>query len=140
MPGRPGNRPSLALLRTHPFNSRAFLEGAVSCPALLSPGGPGGGLLQQNRRRGVDGESPTAQWPAFQTYADGERVDWIGPEKSERPASATTLGAEAGGGEITKYVAIAALVASLLEPRSRPAAEARRVRSASGLFSAPRCR
>ena len=53
-------------------------------------------------------------WPAFQTYADGERVDWIGPEKSERPASATMLGAEPGGGATVQYVAIAALVTSLL--------------------------
>jgi uncharacterized protein YcnI len=64
-------------------------------------------------------------WPAFQTYADGERVDWIGPEKSERPASATTLDADSRGGETMQYVAVAALVMSLLSLglalRPRPA-------------------
>lgn len=53
-------------------------------------------------------------WPAFQTYADGERVDWTGPEDSKRPASATTLGADSGVGSATKYVGGAALVLSLL--------------------------
>ena len=53
-------------------------------------------------------------WPAFQTYADGERVDWTGPEDSKRPASATTLDADSGVGGMTKTVAIAALVVSLL--------------------------
>lgn len=53
-------------------------------------------------------------WPAFQTYADGERVDWIGPEDSKRPASATTLDADSGAGRATRLLAIAAFVASLL--------------------------
>lgn len=34
-------------------------------------------------------------WPAFQTYADGERVEWTGPEGSKSPASVTTIGAVA---------------------------------------------
>lgn len=45
---------------------------------------------------------------------DGERVDWTGPEDSKRPASATTLDADSGAGGMTKIVAIAALVVSLL--------------------------
>jgi uncharacterized protein YcnI len=53
-------------------------------------------------------------WPAYQTYANGERVDWIGPEGSKRPASATTLDADSGGGGTTMLLAGAALVASLL--------------------------
>lgn len=53
-------------------------------------------------------------WPVFQTYADGERVAWIGPEDSERPASATTLNADSGAGRTTLLVAGAALAASLL--------------------------
>jgi uncharacterized protein YcnI len=53
-------------------------------------------------------------WPAFQTYADGERVDWTGPEDSKRPASATTLGADSGTSGVTKYVSVVALVLSLL--------------------------
>jgi len=32
-------------------------------------------------------------WPAYQTYADGERVEWAGPEGSKAPASVTTIGA-----------------------------------------------
>jgi uncharacterized protein YcnI len=31
-------------------------------------------------------------WPAFQTYADGEKVEWTGPENGDRPASSTTIG------------------------------------------------
>jgi len=31
-------------------------------------------------------------WPAYQTYADGERVEWTGPEGSKSPASVTTIG------------------------------------------------
>jgi uncharacterized protein YcnI len=30
-------------------------------------------------------------WPAFQTYADGERVEWTGPEGSDKPASVTVI-------------------------------------------------
>jgi hypothetical protein len=53
-------------------------------------------------------------WPAFQTYADGERVDWTGPEDSKRPASATTLSADSGTRGVIKYVSVVALVLSLL--------------------------
>ena len=50
-------------------------------------------------------------WPAFQTYADGNTVNWVGSEGSERPASVTTLDADDGGGRTTSFVALAALVA-----------------------------
>jgi uncharacterized protein YcnI len=53
-------------------------------------------------------------WPAFQTYADGERVEWTGPADSKRPASATTLDADSAAGATTTAVAIAAMVVSLL--------------------------
>jgi len=33
------------------------------------------------------------QWPAFQTYADGQRVEWTGAEDSKSPASVTTIAA-----------------------------------------------
>jgi uncharacterized protein YcnI len=33
------------------------------------------------------------EWPAYQTYADGERVEWTGPEGSKSPASVTTIAA-----------------------------------------------
>ena len=32
-------------------------------------------------------------WPAYQTYADGERVEWTGAEGTKSPASITTIGA-----------------------------------------------
>ena len=36
-------------------------------------------------------------WPVHQTYASGERIEWAGPEDSDRPASATEIRAEAQG-------------------------------------------
>ncbi|MFL5581792.1 MAG: DUF1775 domain-containing protein [Gemmatimonadaceae bacterium] len=59
-------------------------------------------------------------WPAYQTYADGERVEWTGPADSKRPASATEIGASAsapaaaGGDRTALLVAGAALVLSLV--------------------------
>jgi uncharacterized protein YcnI len=35
----------------------------------------------------------TIHWPAIQTYADGERVEWTGPDSSKSPASATQIAA-----------------------------------------------
>jgi uncharacterized protein YcnI len=37
-------------------------------------------------------------WPTFQTYADGERVEWTGPEGAKAPASVTTLADPASAG------------------------------------------
>ena len=61
----------------------------------------------------------TLVWPAFQTYADGERVEWTGPEGSKRPASATevrSLGTTGGAGpsRVTTWVAFAALLLALI--------------------------
>jgi uncharacterized protein YcnI len=73
-------------------------------------------------------------WPAYQTYADGERVEWTGPEGSKRPASVTTIGAaaaaaSAGAGGLTRWLPWVAVVLSLLslglamrKPDARPAA------------------
>lgn len=36
-------------------------------------------------------------WPAFQTYGDGERVEWTGAEGSKSPASVTTIAAALNG-------------------------------------------
>ncbi len=36
-------------------------------------------------------------WPVDQTYASGERIEWAGPEDSDRPASATEIHAEGDG-------------------------------------------
>jgi len=74
----------------------------------------------------------TLQWPAFQTYADGERVEWTGPEGSKRPASVTTIGAAAvaadNGGGYLRWLPWAAFVLSLVslglairKPEARPA-------------------
>jgi uncharacterized protein YcnI len=73
------------------------------------------------------------EWPAYQTYADGERVEWTGPEGSKRPASVTTIGAAAadasGGGGFVRWMPWVALVLSLVslglamrKPEARPAA------------------
>ena len=51
-------------------------------------------------------------WPAFQTYADGERVEWTGDEGSKRPASVTKLGSQDGRGA-PAWVAWAALLLAL---------------------------
>jgi len=75
----------------------------------------------------------TLEWPAYQTYADGERVEWTGPEGSERPASVTTIGAAtapaANGGGYTRWLPWVACVLSLVSlglairrPDVRPAA------------------
>jgi uncharacterized protein YcnI len=63
-------------------------------------------------------------WPAYQTYADGERVEWTGAEGSKRPASVTTLGSQDARGGASRWVAWAALllaVVSLGLAISRPA-------------------
>jgi hypothetical protein len=55
-------------------------------------------------------------WPAFQTYANGERVEWTGPEGSKHPASLTMVGGDAsmqGGAGITRWVAWIALALAL---------------------------
>lgn len=54
-------------------------------------------------------------WPAFQTYADGERVGWTGPEGSATPASVTRVGAPSGGGpSVSLWLAGAALLLALI--------------------------
>lgn len=65
---------------------------------------------------GVNPKSGTTRlvWPAFQTYADGEVVQWTGPAGSKRPASATELTTRsAGGSSAALWVAIAALVVAI---------------------------
>ena len=54
-------------------------------------------------------------WPAYQTYEGGERVDWIGPEDGEKPASATTIGAAQGAtGSSASNGSLIAIAASVL--------------------------
>jgi uncharacterized protein YcnI len=56
-------------------------------------------------------------WPAYQTYADGERVEWTGAEGTKRPASVTTLSAMSNAtssfGGWLPWVAVALALASL---------------------------
>lgn len=54
-------------------------------------------------------------WPAYQTYADGERVEWTGAEGAKTPASSTSIGASLGrGAGGIPWLATAALVLALI--------------------------
>jgi uncharacterized protein YcnI len=58
-------------------------------------------------------------WPTYQTYADGERVEWTGEPGSKAPASVTTVSAAAapvveGSSSSMSWVPWAALVLSLV--------------------------
>ena len=70
-------------------------------------------------------------WPAYQTYADGERVEWTGEEGTKRPASVTTVTSSASGRNAAPawvpWVALVAGVLSLglaLRPSARGRADA----------------
>ena len=55
-------------------------------------------------------------WPVYQTYSDGERVGWIGPENGDEPASVTAIRDAApptGGGTWVRFLAPTALALSL---------------------------
>jgi hypothetical protein len=69
-------------------------------------------------------------WLAYQTYADGERVEWTGAEGTKRPASVTTIGNSATGrsGAATwvPWIALALSIVSLglaVRPSGRARAE-----------------
>jgi uncharacterized protein YcnI len=55
-------------------------------------------------------------WPAFQTYANGDRVEWTGAEGAKSPASTTTIAgaAEPASRRGIPWVASAALLISLI--------------------------
>ena len=57
-------------------------------------------------------------WPAYQTYANGETVEWTGAEGSKSPASVTTLSASSApsgsNGRTTFVIAAVALAMSLV--------------------------
>lgn len=63
-------------------------------------------------------------WPAYQSYADGERVEWTGAEGTKTPASATVIAADTAGAPATPatpatggglpWLSLAALALSLL--------------------------
>jgi hypothetical protein len=56
-------------------------------------------------------------WPTFQTYADGERVEWTGAPGTKSPASVTTLsaaGPAAGQAAPMNWVPWAALAVAVI--------------------------
>ena len=54
-------------------------------------------------------------WPAYQTYADGERVEWTGPAGAKTPASSTSIAtADTSSGGAARWVPWAALALSLV--------------------------
>lgn len=53
------------------------------------------------------------RWDAIQFYANGERVEWAGPENSATPASFTVVRAAKGGIGLAEIVAGAALFLAL---------------------------
>lgn len=53
-------------------------------------------------------------WPAYQTYADGERVEWTGAEGSKSPASVTTIETARSTSGSTQWVSWAALAVALV--------------------------
>lgn len=56
-------------------------------------------------------------WPAYQTYADGEKVEWTGEEGSKQPASVTTIAAPvtaAPASSNTPWVAWGALAVAVV--------------------------
>lgn len=63
-------------------------------------------------------ESALLTWPAFQTYADGERVEWTGPENDKHPASSTQIGTGMttgpSGGVATFVMSVAGLALGML--------------------------
>jgi uncharacterized protein YcnI len=53
-------------------------------------------------------------WPTYQTYADGQRVEWTGAAGSRTPVSVTTIAAAgAGGGASVTWAALALGLVSL---------------------------
>jgi uncharacterized protein YcnI len=61
-------------------------------------------------------ESATLSWPAFQTYSDGEKVEWTGAADSDKPASSTKIEAPQDSGRSSTgiYLGGAALLLSLI--------------------------
>ena len=62
-------------------------------------------------------ESTSVSWIAYQTYADGEKVDWAGAPDSEKPASVTEIAnadAPADRRNTAAWIPLAAVVISLI--------------------------
>ncbi|CAK4842412.1 unnamed protein product [Aphanomyces euteiches] len=83
-----------------------------------------------NMQGKVAAASDPIVWKAIQTYKDGSIVEWIGDEKSEHPASVTTVkavpanatvaadgdveSADSTSSDLPLYLSIAAVVLALL--------------------------
>lgn len=65
-------------------------------------------------------------WPAYQTYADGERVEWTGDEGTKRPASVTTIANQSRGIAWVPWVALLVAVLSLGLVMRKPGAVTQR--------------
>ena len=61
-------------------------------------------------------EETSVIWPVTQTYAGGEAVEWVGPEDSDTPASATLVEVAEKPvlGRTSLYLNVAAIVLALL--------------------------
>jgi uncharacterized protein YcnI len=62
----------------------------------------------------------SVRWPTFQTYADGQKVEWTGAEGSKSPASVTTISPAATASGLTStgssafWMSAAALALSVI--------------------------
>ena len=59
-------------------------------------------------------ETSKLTWPAYQTYADGDRVEWVGPVDSRRPASSTTITSTDSEAVLFRVLAVVALVVAFI--------------------------
>ncbi len=73
-------------------------------------------------------------WPTYQTYANGERVEWAGPKESKTPAPVTSIeplphtgdiGADALVSGVALLVAIISLGLAIRRPAAVPSAAQR---------------
>jgi uncharacterized protein YcnI len=54
-------------------------------------------------------DATTLVWPAYQTYATGERVEWTGPTDAEKPASSTAITSTVDSAANRLYLALSGL-------------------------------
>lgn len=58
-------------------------------------------------------DDTTLVWPAYQTYANGERVEWTGPADAEKPASSTAINTTVESASNRLYLALSGLAVLL---------------------------
>lgn len=61
-----------------------------------------GEFTQFNMQGKVGKDSTSLEWKAYQTYADGEVVEWVGAEGSDKPASITNVVKSVNGNQATE--------------------------------------